>query len=160
MEQYVRLLFFPFTDVDGSPMILEVDIDITERVNLEKQLMDKERLVTIGATAGMVGHDIRNPLQAIAGDLCLSKSDLAAMPECEEKEGLKESLVEIEKNVEYIEKLFRAFRILPGRLGLLGRKRILRSFVRKFCLGTGFQRMWMLLVRWRRVQRGCLLILI
>ena len=28
---------FPFTDSDGSPMILEVDIDITERVRVEKR---------------------------------------------------------------------------------------------------------------------------
>jgi signal transduction histidine kinase len=69
------------------------------------QLRDAERLATIGSTAGMVGHDIRNPLQAIVGDLYLAKSDLAAMPESEEKEGLQESLAEIEKNVEYIDKI-------------------------------------------------------
>lgn len=80
--------------------------------NLEKlvevrtmQLKDAERLATIGSTAGMVGHDIRNPLQAIVGDLYLAKSDLASMPENEEKEGLQESLAEIEKNVEYIDKI-------------------------------------------------------
>ena len=80
--------------------------------NLEKlvevrtmQLKDAERLATIGSTAGMVGHDIRNPLQAIVGDLYLAKSDLASIPESEEKEGLQESLAEIEKNVEYIDKI-------------------------------------------------------
>jgi PAS domain S-box-containing protein len=80
--------------------------------NLEKlvkvrtmQLKDAERLAAIGSTAGMVGHDIRNPLQAIVGDLYLAKSDLAAIPENEEKAGLQESLAEIEKNVEYIDKI-------------------------------------------------------
>jgi len=48
--------------------------DITESKNLEKQLQDSERLAAIGATAGMVGHDIRNPLQAITSDLYLLKS--------------------------------------------------------------------------------------
>ena len=38
----------------------------------EKKLKDAERLAAIGATAGMVGHDIRNPLQAITGDVYLS----------------------------------------------------------------------------------------
>jgi PAS domain S-box-containing protein len=70
-----------------------------------KKLQDAERLATIGATAGMVGHDIRNPLQAILGDLYLAESDLAAMPASEEKSGLQESLAEIEKNVEYIDKI-------------------------------------------------------
>ncbi len=40
-----------------------------------KQLKDSERLAAIGATAGMVGHDIRNPLQAIASDVYLLKQN-------------------------------------------------------------------------------------
>ena len=49
--------------------------DITGRKKLEKQLQDSERLAAIGATAGMVGHDIRNPLQAITGDLFLASQN-------------------------------------------------------------------------------------
>ena len=96
---------FPFTDVDGSTKILEMDIDITERRRMEKQLKDSERLTAIGTTAGMVGHDIRNPLQAIASDVYLAKSDLSSMPDGEAKEGLKESLDGIDKNIEYINKI-------------------------------------------------------
>jgi PAS domain S-box-containing protein len=70
-----------------------------------KKLKDAERLATIGATAGMVGHDIRNPLQAIVGDLYLLECELASMPEGEEKEGMKESLAAIMKNVDYIDKI-------------------------------------------------------
>jgi signal transduction histidine kinase len=69
------------------------------------QLRDAERLATIGATAGMVGHDIRNPLQAIAGDVYLIKSDLSTLPEGEEKESMKESLAGLEKNVMYVDKI-------------------------------------------------------
>ena len=96
---------FPFIEADGSTLILEMGIDITERKKLEKQLKDSERLAAIGATAGMVGHDIRNPLQAITSDVYLAKSDLNAMPEGEEKQNLQESLIGIEKNVEYINKI-------------------------------------------------------
>jgi PAS domain S-box-containing protein len=70
-----------------------------------KQLRDSERLAAIGATAGMVGHDIRNPLQAIASSLYLAKTDLDAIPESKLKESLMESLFEIEKNVDYINKI-------------------------------------------------------
>jgi|WetSurMetagenome_2_1015567.scaffolds.fasta_scaffold17376_2 PAS domain S-box-containing protein len=70
-----------------------------------KQLKDAERLATIGATAGMVGHDIRNPLQAISSDVYLAKMDLATLPESEEKMNLKESISEIEKNASYINKI-------------------------------------------------------
>jgi len=70
-----------------------------------KQLRDSERLAAIGATAGMVGHDIRNPLQAITGDVYLAKTELAAVPESEEKKNALESLQEIEKNIDYINKI-------------------------------------------------------
>lgn len=80
--------------------------------NLEKlvdertgQLAASERLAAIGATAGMVGHDIRNPLQAITSDIYLAKSELTTFPEGSEKENLKESLEGIEANVEYINKI-------------------------------------------------------
>ena len=70
-----------------------------------KALKYSERLAAIGATAGMVGHDIRNPLQAITSDVYLAKSDLESVPECGEKLGIKESLDGIEKNVDYINKI-------------------------------------------------------
>jgi two-component system CheB/CheR fusion protein len=68
-------------------------------------LLDAESLVTIGKTAGMVGHDIRNPLQAITSDVYLVKLDLDSLPESEVKKGIKESLEGIENNVEYINKI-------------------------------------------------------
>jgi PAS domain S-box-containing protein len=79
--------------------------DVTERKNMEKQLQDKERLAAIGATAGMVGHDIRNPLQAITGDLFLAKSELSELPENENKNSALESLDEIQNNIDYINKI-------------------------------------------------------
>ncbi len=69
------------------------------------QLKDAERLAAIGATAGMVGHDIRNPLQAITGDIYLAKSELDGLPDSEEKKAILESLIETEKNIDYINKI-------------------------------------------------------
>jgi len=79
--------------------------DITERKRLEKQVQDSERLAAIGATAGMVGHDIRNPLQSITSDVYLVKSELDVVPEGEEKENMKESLEGIQKNIDYVNKI-------------------------------------------------------
>jgi two-component system CheB/CheR fusion protein len=80
--------------------------------NLEQQVKEQadkivktQNLVTIGITAGMVGHDIRNPLQAICSDVFLIKSELPVVPNGEEKEAMKESLESIEKNIEYINKI-------------------------------------------------------
>jgi PAS domain S-box-containing protein len=86
--------------------------DITEQKKAEEQaqeaakkLKDSERLAAIGATAGMVGHDIRNPLQAIISDVYLAKTELASISESEEKRNALESLKEIEKNTDYINKI-------------------------------------------------------
>lgn len=95
----------PFKDVNGTPMILEVNIDVTKQTELEKNLKDSERLATIGAIAGMVGHYIRNPLQAITSDVFLAESELTSIPESEGKINALERLGEIAKNVDYINKI-------------------------------------------------------
>ena len=103
---------YPFADVDGKQLVLEMDLDITARKKAESQaaesarkLQDAERLAAIGATAGMVGHDIRNPLQAITGDLYLMKTEVDDLPDSEGKKSIIESLEETEKNVDYINKI-------------------------------------------------------
>ena len=70
-----------------------------------RQLKDSERLAAIGATAGMVGHDIRNPLQAMISDVYLGKTELESIEESDEQKNALDSLLEIEKNIEYINKI-------------------------------------------------------
>jgi signal transduction histidine kinase len=70
-----------------------------------KLLKDSERMAAIGQTAGMVGHDIRNPLQSIIGEVYLVNSELATLPDSKEKANIKESLDMIEENTEYINKI-------------------------------------------------------
>jgi signal transduction histidine kinase len=53
----------------------------------------------------MVGHDIRNPLQAIAGDLYLIDNDTASLPDNETKKSLHESVNSIQANLLYIAKI-------------------------------------------------------
>jgi PAS domain S-box-containing protein len=70
-----------------------------------KQLGQAERLATIGQTAGMVGHDIRNPLQAIVGELYLAKDELNSLHDSDAKKNLQESITNIEQNLFYIDKI-------------------------------------------------------
>ena len=54
---------FPFTDVDGSPMILEMDIDITERKRMESELQEivlEKSLILDNINASIAFHDIDN----------------------------------------------------------------------------------------------------
>ena len=71
----------------------------------KKQLKEAERLAAIGQTAGMVGHDIRNPLQAIICELYLAKVEMQDMPPCKTKDTIFESIAFIEEQVSYINKI-------------------------------------------------------
>ncbi len=111
-------------DTDNKPILINgVEQDITEHKqneqkladyakNLEllveertKQLKAAERLAAIGQTAGMIGHDIRNPLQAIASDLFLMKQDIDASPDSKCKSNVQESLRSIQEQIDYINKI-------------------------------------------------------
>jgi signal transduction histidine kinase len=69
------------------------------------QLKQAERMAAIGETAGMVGHDIRNPLHAMSGDVYLTKLDVDSLPEGEVKSDMLENLKAIEDNIYYINKI-------------------------------------------------------
>ena len=106
-----RLIFIeingvPFFDIDGKFLGFRgISRDITERKTLEKQLQDNERMAAIGQTAGMIGHDIRNPLQAIISELYLAKEDIAQAPEGKHKQESLESVSFVEEQVNYVSKI-------------------------------------------------------
>jgi signal transduction histidine kinase len=78
--------------------------DVTQRKIMEQRLQEKERLTAIGTTAGMVGHDIRNPLQAMMSDIYLMKDEISSN-DCKNKETLIESLDSLDANISYINKI-------------------------------------------------------
>ncbi len=95
-------------DATGKPKsVLVIHSDITEKRKLEADVARAQRMAAIGETAGMVGHDIRNPLQSIIGDLFLLRSELSSMPEGPGRVEIKESLDNIDQNIEYVNKIVR-----------------------------------------------------
>ena len=63
-------------DSEGRP--IEVNgywTDITELKELEQRLQQTEHMAGIGEAAAMVGHDLRNPLQGIAGAIYLLRDE-------------------------------------------------------------------------------------
>ncbi len=69
-----------------------------------RELKDKERLAAIGETAGMIGHDIRNPLQAIINELFIARQAMSSYLSKDTKEGL-ESISLIQEQADYISKI-------------------------------------------------------
>jgi PAS domain S-box-containing protein len=89
-------------DAEGKPV--EVNgywIDVTELKNIELRLAEAERLAAIGQTAAMVGHDLRNPLQGMAGAAHLLKQDSLT------KEERDEMLQIIERSLDYSDAIIR-----------------------------------------------------
>ncbi|MFU2208771.1 response regulator [Solidesulfovibrio sp. C21] len=52
---------------DAASMIEGIVVDITDRVELERFVVQEEKLKTLGAISAEVAHEIRNPLFSIAG---------------------------------------------------------------------------------------------
>ncbi len=101
----------PFTDVDGSPMILEMNIDITERRRIDKEMARLDRLNLIGEMAASIGHEIRNPMTSVRGFLQM----LGSKPEYQDDNDYFELM---------IEELDRANSIITEYLGMAKDKRI------------------------------------
>lgn len=78
-----------------------------ERIVKERtlELREKERLAAIGQTAGMVGHDLRNPLQTIVSELYLAEGEITEMPTGLKKTTMIEAINSISEQVEYMDKI-------------------------------------------------------
>lgn len=58
----------------GSNAILEVGRDITDRLRAEEALRETERLAAMGRVAGIIAHEINNPLEAITNLIYLLRN--------------------------------------------------------------------------------------
>jgi PAS domain S-box-containing protein len=97
-------------DADGKPVeVMGYWTDVTERKRLEAQLIESQRLASIGEATAMVGHDLRNPLQAITTSLYLGRKGYESLPpeyaKAAEECGLVRWLSLVEGEIEYMDKI-------------------------------------------------------
>ncbi len=109
-EFIVDTIRTPLRDSGGNVSgVLGIFRDITERKKMEarlaaeemKQRLLKAELEATEQLAGMVGHDLRNPLQAIVGAVGVLKRDLVIRRD----EKAKKMIHLIENSVEYADKI-------------------------------------------------------
>jgi signal transduction histidine kinase len=83
-----------------------VETRTVELKEVQKRLLESERMAAIGETAAMVGHDLRNPLQVIFNALYLVKSKLdSSSTLSNQKETLEQIIGIISEQAQYMNKI-------------------------------------------------------
>jgi len=104
-QRYFHLSFTrladEYGDFEGRIGVLR---DITDRKRMEAQLLESQRLAAIGETTAWVGHDLRNPLQAMTGTLYVAKGRVASGSPKDRTEAL-ELLDSLDNTVRYMDKI-------------------------------------------------------
>jgi len=78
--------------------------DITQRKVMEARLAEAQRLAAIGQTSAMVGHDLRNPLQAVAATIYLLRNLLGSVHPTQRGEAEK-LLSTLDDQVRYMDEI-------------------------------------------------------
>jgi PAS domain S-box-containing protein len=92
-------------DEAGKPLeVIGYLTDVSERKRLEEELAKAHQLAAIGETSAMIGHDLRNPLQGIAGIVYLAKKNFESRKAADKK--VAAALLDtIEEQVMYMDKI-------------------------------------------------------
>jgi len=95
-------------DYRGKPADLVIARDIRERKRMEEERLRLEKLATTGELATMVGHDLRNPLQAIENAAYYLNNELSRLPSpIPIPQKAMEMLQVLNDSVDYADKIIR-----------------------------------------------------
>jgi signal transduction histidine kinase len=108
-------MYVPNMVNDTVKGIFVLGIDVTEQKQMEQQLLRFERLAAIGETAAMVGHDLRNPLQAMSMALCLAKK-LTQSAKQEDRKDAVAMLDKLDEQIQYMGKIISNLQDYSGRV--------------------------------------------
>jgi PAS domain S-box-containing protein len=108
----------PFSDCvdrESRPRLEGLIVDITDRLQLEKILVQKEKVNTLGAIAAEVAHEIRNPLMVIGG---FAKRLATKMPELTEADIILQEAARLERILNRIRSYLSPVRLHPVQVRL------------------------------------------
>jgi nitrogen fixation negative regulator NifL len=95
--------------------VLGIGQDITEQKNLQRQVLQAERLATIGKMAAKVAHEIRNPLSSISlnAELLVDELDSYAGADTREAKNLLRAILDEVERVTSLTEEYLQFSRLP-----------------------------------------------
>lgn len=108
----------PFAACAGTaarPRVEGLIVDITDRLMLEKTLVQKEKVQTLGAISAEVAHEIRNPLMIIGG---FAKRLVRKLPDSEEAGIIVEQAQRLERILDRIRNYLSPVQLHPVRIPL------------------------------------------
>jgi signal transduction histidine kinase len=79
-----ELSSLPFQDADGSPLLLEIGIDVTEKKALEAEAVRNHQLALLGQLAAGVAHEVNNPINGIINYAEMLKDLMAELGQASE----------------------------------------------------------------------------
>jgi len=102
--RYFRIYTYPVFDQSGTlKWVVEMRRDITIRTEMEKRLLQSEKLATIGELSTYIAHEIRNPLFVISG----FANVLLRNPEHDET--IREKLLGIQSESRRLDRILKRF---------------------------------------------------
>jgi two-component system NtrC family sensor kinase len=77
-EIYCSISTYPLIEEGDIVGVVEITRDITHEINIQKTLMQQEKLVSVGRLSAGVAHEINNPLTTILTTAMLLQEDIDA----------------------------------------------------------------------------------
>jgi two-component system NtrC family sensor kinase len=75
MEHHVSISCYPLMGPDGIIGAIEISKDITKDIQMQRSIMQQEKLASIGRLSAGVAHEINNPLTTILTSVMLLQED-------------------------------------------------------------------------------------
>ncbi|MEO7805277.1 MAG: ATP-binding protein, partial [Steroidobacteraceae bacterium] len=109
---------------DHGARLVGVIVDITERRQLEEQLLQSQKMEAVGTLAGGIAHDFNNLLTAILGFAQLSQLQAAALKLEGTTPELRDGLEELRTDLDEIVKAGERASLLTGQLLAFSRRQV------------------------------------